>query len=247
MVLLKKYWKRFNRGLIIALIIVLIIAVHTIVTNRRFKRDKKDVKETAEKFIDGLGDLKLFNCEGKLDDKARQEAVDEAMEYLDKYMTDETLKNTNYEMRGFRSKENYESIIKNLADANARGGAYIRSFDINVEHEEDTPFSYSVSRFGNRGITVEINYQYYIVWEGEDDELTIFDSEVYDEGIDYYGDEDESLYDEPIEGVQTEDGQVKDKSVSGRHASMHNDVTIYFIYTDGEWKISAVRGSYSIG
>lgn len=231
--LIKKYWKRLNRGMILAIIIVLVIAVHTVVTNKRYKNNKKAVYNTAVEFCEGFGKLKLFNCEGKLSEKELDAAVDAAMDYVDRYWTDEQLKNTDYERNRLRSKEGLKTLINDFANANKAGRTIVNSYNIKMEDPSEYLTSLSTSRFGTRGIKVSVDFTYSINWTGADDKITTIAGTTFDSGNSY-----EYEYDD--QGRVIEESVETAQGVAERSSGDYQSAVIYFIYTDGEWKIAAM-------
>lgn len=229
----KVNWKRTNRGLWLAGIAIVIVAINIIIDNYQFKNEKEDIMDTVYEFTDEVTKALISPTdiiEGKAEwsEDLLNKEEDEIDNLYEKYWTDTTV-STYVEV--YKGVDELDEDIECMLGEIKENKGYVKS--INIDYGTAT-----INTYGPDGAAVTMEMDITVTHKGVDTLVYGVGSEYgayYMEEI-YY----DSEYSEGKEFV----GEVTDKNELGSteqdYAHSGKEITIILLRENGQWKISGV-------
>lgn len=213
---LKRFIKRMNRGVALAVLLVAGVAVYVVVENVRFNSSKDDIKSTFESYVEDYLKASESDVDGiwKAEDAKRER--EELLDVVDKYWTGNNIKS---ETTAYYSV--YSDVRASIMGI--YGDEVIKQSPL-VDNVKDSKFNISkmkVKKFGTNGAILTCTFdvsQVVPAYRDYPDLLGYSDGLMWDEEL-----SNNVKYDEVSSGQE---------SMSGTYEG-----SIVFRYEDGEWKI----------
>lgn len=161
---LKKNLKKINRGIVLAVILIIGVAIYVIIDNYKFNSEKSEVKDVVTGFISEMGKPSVlseeYRGEKNIPDEVSEQMTKEWNAVLDKYWVSKEQNNSySYNEDKTSMRSSFGSITDSLADGyTTEYSAEIKSCKIKkngpncavaeVELEitvSATPFAYAVT------------------------------------------------------------------------------------------------------
>ncbi len=152
----KKFMKKVNRGLALALVLIIALAVYIGIDETRFKKEKPQIVQTLNEYMADLG--KVLNTPEeyrklgeKMPDEALRQQEQELEEVLNRYWISAGGKNPNY----YYSETYMQEWLQNvnaLLEQMSYGNGYLSSWNCRIEG------SPQIYKNGSDSATVELEY-----------------------------------------------------------------------------------------
>ena len=152
----KKFMKKLNRGLALALVLVIGLAIYIAVDETRFKKEKPQIVQTLNAYMADLG--KVMNTPEeyqKLGEKMPEEALKqqekELEEVLNRYWISTGSRGENYYYSETYLQE-WLQIVNALLEQTSYGNGYLSSWNCRIEG------SPQIYKNGSDSATVQLDY-----------------------------------------------------------------------------------------
>lgn len=231
-VTLKVNWKRTNRGLWLAGIAILIVAISVMIDNYQFKNEKDDIVNVVQNFTNEVEEA-LISPKDIIDKKAswdeagieaEKESINEAYK---KYWTGTGVVTYLEEYRGIGNlKEDMDIMFEEMME----NKGYFKDLKIDLGTAK-------VSQYGPDGAAVTMECEIDATYLGID---TVFYGIGAEYGMYYYDNGYDGYYEDATVDMEVSvDKMEEDKEQEGSF-SYSFEMTFVLLREDGQWKISGV-------
>lgn len=230
----KVNWKRTNRGLWLAGIAILIVAINIIIDNYQFNSEKEEIMDTVHSFTEEVAKV-LVSPTDIVDGKAQwsEELIDKEEDEIEavyeKYWTDTTV--STY-VEAFRGTDEMYEDIEMMIDEMLDNKGYVKSVKLD-------PGTATINQYGPNGAAVTFQIDMEMEFKGIDTIVyglgTEYGMYYWDDGIEttYINGEEKEFVSEVVD-KKNPNADVQEFNYSGM------EITVVLLREDGQWKIAGV-------
>lgn len=217
---IKKKLKKVNRGLVLALALIVVLIIYIIVTDIRFKKSTQKIGDHASQFLNDYLKATESDIDGVWTAKDKENKLNEIESVVDKYWTTGTL-GVPSEYDFFTGLNTFKGFYSDCYEGNYAGN--VKNTNVSVNNAK-------ISKYGNKGavysaeVTVKMSAPKYQSFPGISYQSTV---------VEYSWDDYDSFYKE-YDQIYKDKGLILCETVD---LTVKYSVSFRYIYADGEWKI----------
>ncbi len=227
---LKVNWKRTNRGLWLAGIAIIIVAINIIIDNYQFTNEKEDIINVVYDFSKVVADVidspdKVITNNGKWDDATLEAEEKEIYDAYNKYWT---TKSAETYLESFVNMMDFKEDIKLMLNDMENNNGYVRRLEIELG-------TATVKAYGPNGAAVTVDANIKMTTSRVDTLVYGIGSEY---GMMYY---EENMYGDDYMDIVVSGKEEGEEMESGENEFNYSEeITFVLLRENGEWKISGI-------